>query len=80
MNTLHRTIRDTAFRIGLVFWVVGCGPLLVFIAAASFGLTDDTNTNPIGLGLLAMCTFWPGLILMGIGLRNSLRAKGKREG
>jgi hypothetical protein len=28
---------------------------------------DDPNPNPVGLGILAACTFWPGLALAGVG-------------
>jgi hypothetical protein len=33
---------------------VGCAPLLAVITP---------NPNPVGLGILAACTFWPGIAL-----------------
>jgi hypothetical protein len=44
--------------------VLGSGPLLAIIAAASMGLTKDPNPNPIGPGLLAALTFWPSIIMI----------------
>ena len=57
-----------------IFWwgaallVLGTGPLLAIIAAASLGLTSDPNPNPIGPGLLAFLTFWPAVTMIIIGL------------
>ena len=48
--------------------VISSGPLLVMFLAATLGLTSDPNPNPIYFGMMAMFTFWPGLILMGIGI------------
>lgn len=47
--------------------VVGSGPLIVTLLAAKLGLTSDPNPNPVVFGMMAMFSFWPGLILMGIG-------------
>jgi hypothetical protein len=60
---------------GLFWWgmamiVLGSAPLVVVILAAALGLTDDPNPNPIGFGLLAAITFWPGVILALIGWRR----------
>ena len=56
------------FWIGLVFLVIGTGPLLGIIVMAKLGLTHDPNPNPVGFGMLAGLTFWPsvGLIIAGI--------------
>ena len=53
--------------VGLVVIAVGCGPLLGIILAAKLGWTADPNPNPILFGVLAMLTFWPGLILAVVG-------------
>ena len=42
--------------------------MLSVIAAAEIGMLDDPNPNPVGLGILAACTFWPGLALAAAGL------------
>jgi len=58
--------------VGIAVVVLGTGPLLAIIAAAALGWTDaaaalgwtdDPNSNPVGPGLLAGCTFVPGLVL-----------------
>ena len=62
------------FRIGLVTLTLGTGPLV------AIGLLDR-KSNPVGLGILAMLTFWPGVLLMLGGLLSSFfryRAARKR--
>ena len=65
---------DPKFRLRPLVWVglatavLGSAPLLSVIAAAKIGVLDDPNPNPVGLGILAACTFWPGIALAGIGL------------
>ena len=44
---------------GLGLLVFGVGPLMLFIISDAIGLTR--NSNPIGPGLLAFFTFWPGV-------------------
>ncbi|WP_439532989.1 hypothetical protein [Polymorphobacter sp.] len=58
---------------GLLLLVLGCGPLLLFIVADALGLVTDPDPNPIGLGLLAFVSFWPGVILTAIGLARRRR-------
>jgi hypothetical protein len=55
--------------------VLGSGPLLAIIAAASLGLTKDPNPNPIGPGMLAGLTFWPSIIMIIVGARKVSRAR-----
>ncbi|MEI6252317.1 MAG: hypothetical protein WCP30_05880 [Mycobacteriaceae bacterium] len=52
---------------GLATAFLGSAPLLSVIAAAKIGVLDDPNPNPVGLGILAACTFWPGIVLAGVG-------------
>ena len=52
--------------VGLGLLIFGSGPLLGIIVLAWLGLWPDTNLNPIGPGLLAALTFWPGIIWLGI--------------
>lgn len=55
------------FWIGIAIIVLGSGPLLAIILFAKLGLTDDPNPNPIGPGMLAFLTFWPGVVVTIIG-------------
>ena len=59
-------------RAGLCVLVVGTGPLFAIIVAAELGLTDDPNPNPIGPGILAFLTFWPGVIMIAVGAVRAL--------
>lgn len=54
--------------VGLTTAVVGSAPLLGVILAAKIGWMDDPNPNPVGLGILAACTFWPGIAMTVAGL------------
>ena len=62
------------FRLRPLVWVgvataaLGSAPLLSVIAAAKIGVLDDPNPNPVGLGILAACTFWPGIVLAAVGV------------
>lgn len=57
-------------RGGALLMVCGTGPLLVAIVIAH--LQGDENPNPIGPGILAMCTFWPSLAMIGVGLMHGM--------
>lgn len=56
---------DRSTRVSPLLWwglgllVFGVGPLILFIISDAIGLTK--NSNPIGPGLLAFFTFWPGV-------------------
>jgi hypothetical protein len=52
--------------IGVALLVVGSGPLLTSIVYSES--QGESNPNPVGLGMLAMVTFWPSIILVAIGL------------
>jgi hypothetical protein len=54
--------------VGLTIALVGSAPLLSVIAASKIGVIDDPNPNPVGFGILAACTFWPGLVMAGVGV------------
>jgi len=64
--------------IGLGLLIFGLGPLLGIIALAGLGLWPDPNPNPIGPGLLAFLTFWPGVICLGVGIMR-VRARRHQE-
>lgn len=72
---MRRYLRSRLFKIGLVLFILGSGPLLLIIVAASLGLTRDPNPNPVGPGILAMLTFWPSVICMAIGAWNVRRSE-----
>jgi hypothetical protein len=55
-------------RVGLALLLFGSGPLLAIILAASVGLWPDPNPNPVGPGMLAAVTFWPGVICLIAGI------------
>lgn len=73
MTRLQLAARNRLFRAGFILFVVGSGPLLAIIAAASLGLTRDPNPNPVGFGILAMLTFWPSIGLMAVGFWRASR-------
>lgn len=70
---MNRYLTSPLVKAGIGLFLVGCGPLLAIIAAARLGLTSDPNPNPIGPGLLAFVTFWPSVILSGIGVVRVMR-------
>ncbi|MGH8751998.1 MAG: hypothetical protein ACREUV_09880 [Burkholderiales bacterium] len=65
---MHDYFRSKLVLTGLGLLVFGAGPLFAIIALAALGLWPDPNPNPIGPGLLAALTFWPGVICLGIGI------------
>ncbi|HEY6280735.1 MAG TPA: hypothetical protein VIW72_02945 [Burkholderiales bacterium] len=62
--------------VGLGLLIFGSGPLLGIIVLAALGLWPDPDPNPIGPGLLAALTFWPGVICLGVGI---LRVRARRH-
>jgi len=77
MNAILRH-KPPAFKLSKLFWVgigvfaVGSGPLLLVILLAALGLTKDPNPNPVGFGIMALLTFWPGIGLTLAGLARSV--------
>jgi len=63
------------FKTGFALFVLGTGPFLLILLAATLGLTRDPNPNPVGPGILMFLTFWPSVILMGIGVLRVRRAE-----
>ena len=59
------------FWTGLVTLMIGSGPLVAILLLAALGFTEDPKPNPVGLGIIAALTFWPGVILMLGGLLAS---------
>lgn len=67
--------KNRYFLSGLILFVVGSGPLLVTLGLAGIGITDDPDPNPVWFGIMAMFTFWTGLILMVLGFITNRRDK-----
>ena len=61
--------------IGLAILVVGVGPLVAILLAARLGWSADPNPNPIGPGLAAFLSFWPGVGLLGLGIMLTVRPR-----
>ena len=66
-------IHSKLVLVGLGLLIFGSGPLLGIIALAELGLWPDPDPNPIGPGLLAALTFWPGVICLGVGIMRVRR-------
>ena len=64
-------------RIGLIFFLVGSGPLLLFMLFVKIGLLQESNPNPILFGIMAMVTFWPSILLILIGVIKQFIVKPK---
>jgi hypothetical protein len=65
--------------IGVVLLVIGSGPLIVTMSLAALGFGDDPNPNPVIFGIMAGLTFWPSLILIGIGLYRNYKKSTSRN-
>lgn len=63
----HPSVPKSAFQPHSLLWwglgvlIVGTGPLLLTLLAAKAGWLKDPNPNPVGFGMLAFVTFWPGV-------------------
>lgn len=69
-------MRCKVFLAGAVLFVVGTGPLLLYILYEL--VTGARGGNPVGLGLLALVSFWPAVILMVLGAVLAARRAGKK--
>ena len=66
------------FWIGVAILVFGTGPLVSIMLAAMLGFMVDPDPNPIGAGMLAGITFWPGIAVTAIGVLQAVR-RGARK-
>lgn len=74
---MRHYLRSWRVRAGIIFLVLGTGPLVSIMVAARLGFTDDPNPNPVYFGMLAGLTFWPSVALIAVGAwraRKALRA------
>lgn len=58
---LRALITEKLIRVGLVTIMFGTGPLVV-------SMILGPKANPIGLGILAMLSFWPGALMLLVGI------------
>jgi hypothetical protein len=72
---MHEYLRTGLVKVGLGLLILGCGPLLAIIGLAAIGLWPDPNPNPIGPGMLAFLTFWPGVICLSRGIAQTRRRR-----
>ena len=71
-------LSDRLFLIGAAVVILGSLPLLAILFLAKIGLWPDPNPNPVGPGILVFVTFWPGVLLMAVGIfRSAIRRGGK---
>lgn len=66
--SIKQVFKNKIFLTGSILLLIGSGPLIMTLLAAELGLTTDPNPNPVLPGIMAGLSFWPGLILMGIGV------------
>ena len=66
-------------KIGIALLVFGSGPLLFILIAAAVGLWPDPNPNPIGPGMLAFLTFWPGVLSLITGIQKVRETRASRD-
>jgi len=67
--------RSSLVRVGLGLLIVGSGPLIAIIVLSALGVLADPNPNPVGPGILAGLTFWPGVICVIVGVVTVARRK-----
>lgn len=76
---MRRYLSERWFKTGSILLVLGSGPLRTIVLLAAIGLWPDPNPNPIGPGLLFFFTFWPAVILMGVGVVRVSGVGGSKE-
>ena len=72
---MSKYLRSNVVRVGLGLLILGTGPLLTIVLLAKLGVLADPNPNPIGLGILAGLTFWPGVLCVIGGIISVARRK-----
>lgn len=60
-SKFHKTL-----KIGIISLLLGSGPLLVIIGLDEIGIVNAGNA--VGVGILALLSFYPSLILIIIGM------------
>jgi len=67
-------LRSKVFLAGAGLLVIGASPLLLYLLYEL--VTGARGGNPVGLGLLFFVSFWPAVILMGVGAVGAARRAG----
>ena len=70
---MRRYLRARLVQVGLALLILGSGPLVGVLLYARLGLYHDPDPNPVFLGMLAGLTFWPSVILVGVGVWRGRR-------
>ena len=75
---MKHILKNWVLYLGLLILVLGSGPLFLVILLARFGIIEESNA--VGPGILAFFTFWPGvvLVLVGLGLLIYRKVKSKK--
>lgn len=60
-SKLHKTL-----KIGIISLLLGSGPLLLIIGLDNIGIISAGNA--LGVGILAMLSFYPSIILIIVGI------------
>lgn len=71
-NELHLTL-----KVGLIVFVLGAGPLLILLGLDALDLIEAENA--VGLGILAVLSFYPSIVLIIIGAILTYRKRKKKN-
>jgi hypothetical protein len=74
---LSRLAHSRCFLAGLLLFIGGCGPFIVFSIVTVLGFTDDPNPNPVGLGIIFGLFALPSLSLIALGLARARAGGGE---
>jgi hypothetical protein len=74
-NGMRQYLQSGLVKVGLALLVLGTGPLVLIIVLSAVGLLADPNPNPVGPGLLACLTFWPGVVCLILGIVRAARRR-----
>ena len=59
-----RLFASRTLYFGIALLIFGAGPVLAIVVLSKFGVLSNPNPNPVGLGLLAVVSFYPSLALI----------------
>lgn len=65
------------FKIGLILFVLGCGPLLLLLGLDTLGIIEAGNA--VGPGILGVLSFYPSLILIIVGIVLTYQKRKKEK-
>lgn len=76
---MNKYLASRRVKIGVALILFGAGPLVAIMVAAAIGLWPDPNPNPVGPGILAFFTFWPGVLTLASGIQQVRRDREDRQ-